>query len=1007
MLFLISLFLSIFFCLVPTVYAEDDKVELSDGVSEAEVIEMHKKMDSVLHLDNGWLYQDVIRSIGWGFLKILVWIVNYIEDGVNGILQWNDFYESSGVGKLMSQLTPFVIGLFLIALTYLGFQFMTNKIDKREEILMNVLMAFSLIFLVPALMPYMDKVLKVGVSQLEGEENLKLSESLIKQNVADVKYYVDSGFAFNQLGLPIDKSVGKGEKRGTTDYTKANKISGTQLNITEKLDLQSDESLFGWWSSGYKKKLKDSNALGHDFLMTQTVYQGDGNKVRLKALANNKIPTTTLGQEAYYRYHINWGTLIFSFAVIGIALAITVIKMARVIFDLGFHAIFGMFVAATDLTGGQRTKKMVTEIVSSFAVLFVMVLILKLFTLYVNWVTGLSSTIGGVIMVLMLIAGAWALIDAPDIVQRLLGIDAGLRSGWQAMMGAYAGAKMTGAGLKGAGKAAVGAGKMAKGGLAFGKGVAGMAPTKASASHVKPMPNAGGFGSNANATDALGSMKGMPQNLESKGGVGGATEEAMMPNDSSTVQETPQSYESGSMQNANETKAHNPSMPTQMNKGSGLSKIQPHDNPYQGYGLLSGSRAGQSTADLQARAYNTGTTTRAGLGFVGGGIGKLAMGGARFMASPIRSSRNIASSTASRMTNMANAVGRNVKAMPSRMGTAAGNFVSRVKTPIGVAAPSVSTAVGAANHAATASTSSISNSVAGRTEPSSTSSTIASSATMPIQGSRNVMSSSQAMPQQVTAMPSASQGATSQTVQQVQGAVQSQGSGGSVGGSPSSLQTGGVRTVGNVTMPTTTPRNVISGSQAMPQQVTVAPSVNRTVTSQAAQQVQGVVQSQGSSGSVVSSPSASQSGGVRAVGSATMPTQGSRNVMSVSQAMPQQVTGVPSVSRAVTSQAAQRIQSSGSTGSVASASSPSTPQSGGVRTVGSATMPTQGSRNVMSGSQLTSQHVTPTSSTSNVNVSANQPPQPSQVTRDTKKSVSATIEGQNRTLRNENTKNKK
>ncbi|KFL44590.1 hypothetical protein CH76_01975 [Lysinibacillus sp. BF-4] len=919
---------------MPTVYAEDDKVKLSDGVSEAEVIEMHQKMDSVLHLDNGWLYQDVIRSIGWGTLKILVWIVNYIEDGVNGILQWNNFYESSGVGTLMKQLTPFVIGLFLIALIYLGFQFMTNKIDKREEVLMNVLMAFSLIFLVPALMPYMDKVLKVGVSQLEGEDNLKLSESLIKQNVADIKYYVDSGFAFNQLGLPIDKTVGKGEKRGTTDYANANKISGTRLNITEKLDLQSDK--FAWWSTGYKKKLEGSNKLGHDFLMTQTVYQGDGNKVRLKALADNKIPTTTLGQESYYRYHINWGTLIFSFLVIGVALAITVIKMARVIFDLGFHAIFGMFVAATDLTGGQRTKKIVTEIVSSFAVLFVMVLILKLFTLYVNWVTGLSSTVGGVIMVLMLIAGAWALIDAPDIVQRLLGIDAGLRSGWQAMMGAYAGAKTIGAGLKGVEKVAVGAGKMAKGGLAFGKGLAGAAPNKASASHVKPMPNAGGFnGSSANATDALGSVKGMPQDLESKGGVGGATEEAMMPSDSSTIQETPQGYESGSKQNANETKSHNPSMPTQMNKASGSSKIQPNDNPYQGYGLLSGSRAGQSTADLQARAYNTGASTRAGLGIVGGGMGRLAMGSARFMASPIRSSRNIAGATAGRMVNVASTVGRNVKSMPSRVGAAAGNFVSRVNTPIGSANSSVSTAVGAANHAATASTSSMSSSVVGQTQPSMTSSASVGSATMPTQGPRNVMSVSQAMLQQVTGVPSVSRAVTSQAAQR----IQSSGSTGSVASasSPSAPQSGGVRTVGSVTMPTTAPRNVMSSSQAMPQQMATTPSVNRTVTNQAAQQVQGVVQSHGSGGSVVDSPSA--------------------------------------------------------------------PQSGGVRTVGSAIMPTQGSRNVMSGSQLTSQQVTPTSSSSNV--AANQPSQPTQVTRGTKKTVNATTKGQNRTLRSENTINNK
>ena len=79
--------------------------------------------------------------------------------------------------------------------------------------------------------------------------------------------------------------------------------------------------------------------------------------------------------------------------------------------------------------------------------------------------------------------------------------------------------------------------------------------------------------------------------------------------------------------------------------------------------------------------------------------------------------------------------------------------------------------------------------------------------------------------------------------------------------------------------------------------------------------------------------------------------------------------------------------------------------SGGVRTVGSATMPTQGPRNVMSGSQLTSQQVTPTSSSSNV--TANQSSQSSQVTRGTEKSVNAVAKGQHRTLRSENTINNK
>src|SRR5699024_6094183 len=111
------------------------------------------------------------------------------------------------------------------------------------------------------------------------------------------------------------------------------------------------------------------------------------------------------------------------------------------------------------ITGGQRLKKVLTEIVSTFAVIFVMIVLLKLFIIYAQWANDLEQEIGIVGVIILLIAGAWALIDAPDIVQRTMGIDAGLRSGWQAMMGAYAGTKMAGAGASMVGK---GAGKIVK-----------------------------------------------------------------------------------------------------------------------------------------------------------------------------------------------------------------------------------------------------------------------------------------------------------------------------------------------------------------------------------------------------------------------------------------------------------------------------------------------------------------------------------------------------------------
>src|SRR5699024_7757405 len=116
-------------------------------------------------------------------------------------------------------------------------------------------------------------------------------------------------------------------------------------------------------------------------------------------------------------------------------------------------------------------KKVLTEIVSTFAVIFVMIVLLKLFIIYAQWANDLEEVIGMVGVIILLIAGAWAVIDAPDIVHRTLCIDCGLRSGWQAMMGAYAGTQVAGAGASMVGR---GAGKVVKtGGIAAGSAGAG------------------------------------------------------------------------------------------------------------------------------------------------------------------------------------------------------------------------------------------------------------------------------------------------------------------------------------------------------------------------------------------------------------------------------------------------------------------------------------------------------------------------------------------------------
>ncbi len=419
-------------------------------MDDNEIIEKHKILESILHVSDGFLWQDVFRALGSGIVYTLSWLNQLLEGIATKIITLNDFYSTGAMGEFMDKARPLIWIVFFIALVVLGFQFMFNKIEKRNEVLLNIVMALCFIVIIPDLMSNTQKIVGVGIEQMN-PENETLSSNMIKSNVADVLYYAEHDFQFSSSTRGDESSPPRPASKadssiGTTDYTYANRFSDSSalhIPFLQKLDFHEDD---GWiFKEDWVKELSDETK---EVLKTKSVSTGVGDGYQVEDLEKNAVPMTKIGRETYYRYHVNWLSLIVSLLVTSIALGITVLKIGRSIFDLAFHQIYGSFIAASDLTGGQRTKKVLVEMVNTFAVIFVMTGLLQLFVLFVNWANGLKVEIGMFGVILLMIAGAWALIDAPDIVQRMLGIDAGLRNGWQAMMGAYAGGKALTAGAQ-------------------------------------------------------------------------------------------------------------------------------------------------------------------------------------------------------------------------------------------------------------------------------------------------------------------------------------------------------------------------------------------------------------------------------------------------------------------------------------------------------------------------------------------------------------------------------
>src|SRR5690625_2551025 len=113
---------------------------------------LYEDLADVLDISSGWLYDDLLRNIGWGIIQLLVWVNDWIEGVATKVISLGGLYDNSDMNSFIDILQPLAIGLFVVSITILGFMFMLNKVEKRNEIVMNVLIAISVIVILPSLM---------------------------------------------------------------------------------------------------------------------------------------------------------------------------------------------------------------------------------------------------------------------------------------------------------------------------------------------------------------------------------------------------------------------------------------------------------------------------------------------------------------------------------------------------------------------------------------------------------------------------------------------------------------------------------------------------------------------------------------------------------------------------------------------------------------------------------------------------------------------------------------
>lgn len=355
------------------------------------------------------------RWVGWGAIVILANIDNVVEEAVNKIYTLNSFFQSNEINSLIDRYKPIMWAIFAISLLVLGYKLMLNKKRDRQNIVTNILFSLIVVMALPMMMLQMSKITDMIVTDAKSGYTTS-ANLLVKDSLYDLYALDQNNFDFSNKNNIADSNI-------------------LNININEEFEINNEtknEDIF---------------------------------KNKIEMLANGKPDEVKLEKnwiamdENYYRYNIDFIPVIISLLTTGVTLLCVGFKVAKLIYELAFKKLFAIIFAFADIEDdNKRLKAILKDILSSFLIIMLTAILLKLYILFNAWLStvvsstdiGIGFTSGILAKLIFQISVSFAVIDAPNLVERILGIDAGLKSGFNTMMGAYAATK----GMLGAGKMA-------------------------------------------------------------------------------------------------------------------------------------------------------------------------------------------------------------------------------------------------------------------------------------------------------------------------------------------------------------------------------------------------------------------------------------------------------------------------------------------------------------------------------------------------------------------------
>lgn len=388
-------------------------------------------------------FLDILHLVGWGLIKLLNMLCDICQSLYDTVFKLLDFTTWPTFNTYFETFKVVFVAILTLSLVALGIILIVDH-EKKPKIFINICLASLVFTSSTVILTDLNKIVISGKKAILGSPSS--SNDIIRDNLYDL-VRIDEKY-----GL---KNMDSNKEKNLQNY-KYSKLSDKTISSIDINQLLNYKSSFMTTSEG-KEILKKK-------LITGKIDNNGKASYSLEEIDNgygwNSEDDTDLFNEFYYRYKVDYLPCLIGQISVALVFFFMSYKVVRLTYEIAIHRVLALLYSA-NLTGTQKTVKILEEIKNQYIVLLVTALVVKIFLLMQTY---LSVALAGknLLRSLILILVALSAVLGSDLIQKLTGIDAGLSSGMGLLYAGYHIAK----GSVHFGISAI------KGGISMGKGAA-------------------------------------------------------------------------------------------------------------------------------------------------------------------------------------------------------------------------------------------------------------------------------------------------------------------------------------------------------------------------------------------------------------------------------------------------------------------------------------------------------------------------------------------------------